>query len=402
MKILFICHRFPYPPKRGGKIRPFHIIRHLGKQHDITVASLARSADEEEQSAGIASICSRYLISRVTPSVQFLRMVGRIPSAEPSSMGYFYSRSMAGQITSFLRQVPADLIMVHCSSMAQYVAHVSGIPKILDFGDMDSQKWLDYSRFRSFPLKLGYWMEGHKLLRREQLFSRQFDFCTTTTRAELETLREYRSCAEEKTDWFPNGVDDQYFQPQDPGDYDADKMVFLGRMDYYPNQECMIDFCRHTLPLVRARRPNAQLLIVGADPSVGIRNLGRIPGVTVTGSVPDVRPYLKRAALMVAPMNIARGTQNKILEAMATGIPVVASHLSAKGVDAVDGEHLLCASQPREYADAIDSILSDPARRISLSIAGRQRVLSHHNWESSAVRLDSIIERCMTDFRGRR
>jgi glycosyltransferase involved in cell wall biosynthesis len=171
-------------------------------------------------------------------------------------------------------------------------------------------------------------------------------------------------------------------------------------MDYYPNQECMTDFCSNVLPLIRARRPETKLLIIGADPSRTVRKLADLPGVTVTGSVPDVRPYLRRSALMAAPLNIARGTQNKILEAMAAGVPVVASRVAAGGVDAVPNEHFLVASTPEEYAQAVLQILDHPAQRRQLSAAGRERMLSHHAWDRSMQRLDGIIDRCLRVGRG--
>jgi hypothetical protein len=166
-------------------------------------------------------------------------------------------------------------------------------------------------------------------------------------------------------------------------------------MDYYPNQECMFDFCARTLPLLHARRRSLKLMIVGADPSPRVRRLGELPGVSVTGSVADVRPYLHRSALMIAPLNIARGTQNKILEAMASGVPVVTSRVAAGGVDAADPEHFLAASSPEEYAAAILRILDDPLERQRLSRAGRARMLSHHSWDKSMQRLDAIIDRCL-------
>jgi len=193
-------------------------------------------------------------------------------------------------------------------------------------------------------------------------------------------------------------VDSTFFSPSSEP-YDPDTIVFIGRMDYYPNQQCMFDFCRDVLPLLRSHRPALKLQIVGADPSPAVRRLGELPGVTVTGSVPDVRPYATRAALTVAPLRIARGTQNKILEAMAMGVPVVTSSVAAGGVDAVPGEHLLTADTPRLTCAAIVSVLSDPATRARLARAGRERVLSHHAWPSSMKRLDAIIARCTETFR---
>jgi sugar transferase (PEP-CTERM/EpsH1 system associated) len=272
------------------------------------------------------------------------------------------------------------------------VAHVRNVPKILDFGDMDSQKWLEYARYKPFPLSLGYWLEGRKLQRTERRLAARFDLCTATTRAEWETLNGYGTGV--PTDWFPNGVDTDYFAP-DGEPFDRDLISFVGRMDYYPNQQCMLEFCRTTLPLIRAQRPAAKLLIVGADPSPEIRRLASMPGVNVTGSVPDVRPFVRRSALMVAPLRIARGTQNKLLEAMAMGVPVVTSPAAAGGVDALDKKHFLVASTPGEVCRAVLHVLENPGERERLARAGRARMLSHHDWNRSMQRLDRILERCI-------
>jgi sugar transferase (PEP-CTERM/EpsH1 system associated) len=395
LKILYVCHRFPFPPKRGGKIRPFNMIRHFSEKHEVTVASLARSDDEAREGEGIAPHCARFEMARVSNPVQVARMVARLPTTVPSSMGFFYSPDLARRIRDLLSTTRFDLIFVHCSSVAQYVADVRGIPKILDFGDMDSQKWLEYAQYKPFPLSMGYWLEGSKMLREEKRLAARFDMCTATTRAEWETLKSYG--VDVPSDWFPNGVDAAFFAP-DETPYDPDTISFIGRMDYYPNQECMAAFCASTLPLLRARRPNIKLTIVGADPSPAMRKLGELPGVTVTGSVPDVRPYVRASAAMVAPLNIARGTQNKILEAMAMGVPVVTSAVAAGGVDAQAMEHFLVADSPAGYAQAILRILDDPAERKRLAVAGRERMLTSHAWPNSMQRLDGIVERCLAGW----
>jgi polysaccharide biosynthesis protein PslH len=392
MNILYVCHRFPYPPKRGGKIRPFNMIRHLAASHRVYVASLVRSDQEAEEGRGLADFCAEYRMGRVHDPVQGLRMLARLPTATPSSMGYFYSPEMARNVAELRAAHRFDLVFVHCSSVAQYVEQVQDAAKILDFGDMDSQKWLEYARYKPFPLSMGYELEGRKLEREERRLATRFDLCTATTRAERETLDGYRTNV--ASDWFPNGVDSEFFAP-DGSDYDPDTIAFVGRMDYYPNQECMFDFCANTLPLVQARRPATKLVIVGADPSPAVQKLAELPGVTVTGSVPDVRPYLRRAALMVAPLNIARGTQNKILEAMALGVPVVTSRLAAGGVDAAAPDHFLVADTPADVADAIVRVQDDRAERARLAHAGRERMLSHHAWAPSMRRLDGIIDRCL-------
>jgi hypothetical protein len=369
------------------------MIRHFARSgHEVTVCSLVRSAPEAEEGQGIAPHCARFEMGHVRNPVQVLRMVARLPLLTPSSMGFFYSPDLARRIRELLARERFDLIFVHCSSVAQYVDHVRGVPKILDFGDMDSHKWFEYAQAKPFPLSLGYRLEGQKMLRAEKILAGRFDLCTATTRAEWETLESYGTGV--STDWFPNGVDSQFFCPSDEP-YDPHLISFVGRMDYYPNQECMFDFCANTLPKLQARQPGLKLEIVGADPSAKVRDLGKLPGVTVTGSVPDVRPFVRRSALMVAPLNIARGTQNKILEAMAMGVPVVTSRIAAGGVDAVEGEHFLVADSSDGYVDAIVRITGDRHERARLSQAGRARMLSHHNWDQSMTRLDRIVDRCL-------
>ena len=392
MRILYLCHRFPYPPKRGGKIRPFNMIRHLANAHEVVVCSLARSPAEADEARGIAPHCAEFHVHTVDDRWQTLQMVATLPTPVTASAAYFHSAAMARTVKRLLREQRFDLIFVHCSSVAHYVSGVRDVPKILDFGDMDSHKWLEYAHYKPFPLSAGYWWEGWRLLAEEKRLARRFELCTATTRAEWETLEGYRTGV--ASDWFPNGVDSDYFAP-DGGGHDPDLVAFVGRMDYYPNQQCMFAFCRDTLPLIKARRPGVKLAIVGADPSPAVRRLGEIGGVTVTGSVPDVRPHVRRAALTVAPLTIARGTQNKVLEAMAMGVPVVASSAAAVGVDAVAGEHLLVADMPPQQRDAIVRLLEQPHERDRLVQAGRARVLSNHAWPQSMQRLDRIIERCL-------
>lgn len=389
MKVLFVCHRVPFPPKRGGKIRPFNVIRHLHQQgHDVTVASLARTAEEAREAEGLAAHCTKRLVEVVDDRVAWPRMVAWLPTTRPSSFGYFHSPRLARRIEAELAASPPDLIFVHCSSVAPYVERAQAPLKIIDFGDMDSQKWREYSQHRPFPFSAGYWLEAVKLERTERRLASRFDLATCTTRAEMESLRALG--ANGPTAWFPNGVDATFFHPSDTP-YEPDLVTFVGRMDYYPNQQAVTRFCDEVLPELQARRPGTRFEIVGADPSPAIRELGRRPGVTVTGSVPDVRPYVTRAALTVAPLEIARGTQNKILESMAMGVPVVCSRAASGGVDAVAGQHLLAYDTREQQVEAVLQVLGDPGLRERLARAGLERVLSHHSWASSMQRLDALI-----------
>ena len=397
MNVLFVCHRVPFPPKRGGKIRPFNIIRHLTAQgHRVTVASLARNEAEVEEARGLAGHCAEVLVEVVPDHVAWPRMVAWLPTPAPSSFGYFHSRRLRQRIDAALRQARFDLVFVHCSSVAPYVEQITGPVKILDYGDVDSQKWREYAGHRSFPLSTGYWLEAVKLERRERILSESFDLCTCTTRAELESLKALGVTT--PSNWFPNGVDAEFFAP-DGTDYEADLVCFVGRMDYYPNQQGVQGFCRDVLPGLRQRRPGARFMIVGADPPEQIRRLSDLPGVEVTGSVPDVRPFVRRAALTVAPLDIARGTQNKILESMALGVPVVCSPQASGGVDAVPGEHLLVADGPDDWVEQVAGLMADPQGRRRLAEAGRRRVLSHHSWPASMARLDQLIDGAVSQAR---
>jgi len=397
VKILFICHRVPYPPKRGGKIRPFNIVCHLtGQGHAVTVASLARSQQELDEARALNQHCAKALIEVIPDRVAWLRTIGWLPSLRPSSFGYFHSTRLARRIEAQLDGGGYDLIFVHCSSVAPYVAAVRGPRKMLDFGDMDSQKWREYAHHRPFPLSLGFGIEALKLERAERALGARFDLCTCTTAGELESLQQLG--VKTPSGWFPNGVDSEFFRPTGEG-YDADLVVFVGRMDYYPNQKAVLGFCHDTLPQLQKRRPGLRFQIVGADPPAHIRALGKLAGVSVTGSVPDVRPYVTRAALTVAPLQIARGTQNKILESMAMGVPVVCSEQAARGVDAVPGTHVLTASHPDEYVTSILGLLESVPRRTAFATAARARVLSHHSWAGSMRRLDELLERVQLGYR---
>jgi sugar transferase (PEP-CTERM/EpsH1 system associated) len=378
----------PFPPKRGGKIRPFNIIRHLTEQgHRVTVASLARNAAEAAEAADLARHCESVIVEVIPDYVAWPRMLAWLPTSSPSSFAYFHSPRLVRRVRQALANEPFDMAFAHCSSAAPYVADAQVPLKILDYGDMDSQKWREYVAYRPFPLSAGYRLEAAKLERAERRLAGKFDFCTCTTRAELQSLRDLGVTT--PSDWFPNGVDATFFAPEQ--DYDPNLVAFVGRMDYYPNQQAVTMFCRDVFPQLRARRPELRFQIVGADPPDFIRDLGKLAGVSVTGSVPDVRAYVARAALTVAPLAIARGTQNKILESMAMGVPVVCSVEASGGVDAVPEEHLLTAASPAEYVSAIDRVLGSRELRERLARDGRARVLSHHAWRSSMQRLDGLI-----------
>jgi len=388
MKILFVCHRFPYPPNEGGKIRSFNMIAHLQQEHEVTVASLVESKIEQTDVEGIKPYCHAYVAQRMSKPIAWLKAIFCLLTLMPSSMGYFHSWKLAKKIKALLKQQQFDLIVVHCSSVAHFVLSAKDTPKILDFCDMDSQKWLIYAKHKPFPLSLAYWLEGIKLQRAEKNLAKQFDGSSVATAFELETLESFQSG--QASFCFPNGVDTEYFSPVER-DYDANTICFIGKMNYYPNEKCMLEFSQQVFPLLREKYPDLKLCIVGSNPTDKILALADTDGIEVTGRVADVRPYVQQAALTIVPLEIARGTQNKILESMAMGVPVVCSDVAARGIDAIAGEHVLVAKTNDDYVMQISRILDDDQERARLSMAGRARMLSHHSWEIAMGKMDANL-----------
>ena len=361
--------------------------------HRVTVASLARSYQEVEDCRGIKDYCDEYILCEVNNIFQAARMGLRLLTSEPSSMGFFYSSKLQAQVNRLVAENNFDLIVVFSSTAAQYVSHVTDIPKFLDFCDMDSQKWLAYAKFKKWPVSMGYHLEGRKMEGAEKKLCHQFDLCSCATDFEVDTLESYKTGV--ASAFFPNGVDFEFFMPTDKG-YQRHSISFVGRMDYFPNEECVLSFCRDVFPQILKKYPEATFTVIGAAPPENILALNSLPGVTVTGTVDDIRPYVQNSAVMVTPLEIARGTQNKILEGMAMGVPVISSRTAARGVDAVVGEHILSATSPAEYISHISEIFDDEALRDRLAKAGRMRVTTHHNWPRAMELFNEAIERCLT------
>lgn len=260
----------------------------------------------------------------------------------------------------------------------------------MDFGDADSEKWLEYARSAPFPLSAGFRLEGLKVRRYERWLATQFDACSVNAPREREILSRY---VDTPIHVIPNGVDLAYFRPGRAADrpYAPRRLVFTGNMSYRPNVEAVSHLVGEILPVVRRTVPEVELYIVGMDPSPAVRRLADGSRVVVTGRVDDVRPFLDEAAVSVAPLRVARGLQNKVLEAMAMRVPVVASRAAFNGITAVAGRDLLVADGPEPFAGAVVDVLRDPNRREELAAAGLACVKLNHDWGTLLARLESLV-----------
>jgi sugar transferase (PEP-CTERM/EpsH1 system associated) len=353
------------------------------------VATLAHSQEEVEQGSHLAHHCSEVLAEVVPSPMRWIRAAGSLPTAVPSSARYFWSGSLYRRIEDLQTRMNLDAVVVHCAFVAGYVKGVRAHFRLLDFGDLDSRKWHDYAKYRPFPWSAGYALEAFKLGRLERELASEFDHCTVTAPGEFESYEEMGSST--PCSVIPNGVDVEYFQLSRNRSSQSAVIVFLGRMDYFPNVAGILDFVENVFPLVRRQIPEASLRIVGSNPSPEVRALSQLPQISVTGFVHDVRPLVEDAAVAIAPMKIARGTQNKVLECMAMGIPVVASPQAARGVQAVPGIDLLVGDTARQFAGHVVNIIRNPGLRSSISEAARRRVVTAHRWDASMRLLDEVL-----------
>ncbi len=390
MRILFLCHRLPYPPQRGGKIRPFNMIRHLGRSHEVTVATLVRTADELVEGRELSRYCHDLHVARISPAAGWARFGLHTLTRYPATFGYFYSPMLARTVRRLLATKDFNAVLVHCSSMGPYVADHRGCRKVMDFGDADSEKWFEYAKTGRFPLSLGFRLEGRKVMQYERWLGAQFDACSVNATRERDVLSRH---VYTPIYVLPNGVDLDYFRSRrSPGQGHAPRrLVFTGNMSYKPNVDAARYLVGDIVPRVRREVPDVELYIVGMDPTPAVRRLADGDRVVVTGRVDDVRPYFEAAAVALAPLRVARGLQNKVLEAMAMRVPVVASPAACQGINAAADQDLLVGADPEAFSQAVLTLLRDPAARERYAAAGRTCVEQNHSWDSLLSRLDDLL-----------
>ncbi|MBI4605068.1 MAG: TIGR03087 family PEP-CTERM/XrtA system glycosyltransferase [Planctomycetes bacterium] len=387
MNVLYLTQRVPFPPNRGDKIASYHAIRHLSRKHSVFVAALAESEEELEHSSELSRLFVVDAALR-TPAAARVSVLMALVTGEPLSVAYYRSRALAKKVARRVEQIPFDAVIAFSSSMGQYADLVPGVPLIADFVDMDSRKWELYAKASRWPRSAVYALEERRLLEYERKLAGRAACTLVRTEAEREDCR--RLIPGRRFEVLSNGVDLELFKADGPkpGSHD---IVFTGVMDYFPNVQGALYFADKVLPLVRSQVPDATFTIVGARPVRAVLALGRRPGIIVTGQVPDVRPYLRRAAVAVAPLLLARGIQNKVLEAMAMETPVVTTRAAFRGVDAQVGEGVLPADGLLEFAQKVVAFLRDPAFAAEVGKRGRRLVERRYVWEEQLERLEAIL-----------
>ncbi len=389
MNILYIAQRVPYPPNRGDKIASFNAVRFLAQRHKVHIAALADSHDEAAFAPELEKLGMIVDVAVRKPMRARLGAVKAVFTGAPLSVAYYHSDDLARMIAARAARVKFDVVVIFSSSMGQYVNLLPNVPLVADFVDLDSRKWELYASYNSWPRARIYSLEERRLLNYEREIARKAKVTVVRTEAERDDCK--RLIPGARFEVVSNGVDLDFFRPQGPKPPSAN-IVFTGVMDYFPNMQGVEWFCSEILPEVQLNIPGASFTIVGARPSSRVIALGQQPGVIVTGQVPDVRPYIQNAAAAVAPLLLARGIQNKVLEAMAMGTPVVVTRAAFRGVDALEGEGVLPADDAKEFAAKVVQLLNDPAMASRIGKKGRKLVENRYVWNDQLARLEALIE----------
>ena len=389
MDIIFITHRVPYPPNKGEKIRAFYFIKHLSKKHRIFLYSLCDDINDRKHTKELKKYCVGVYFYNIHKMSSRINALARLFTNNPITLGHFWSNRMKKDIRKKVKDADIDLLFASSSSMAQYAMDIDSKPRIIDFIDMDSDKWAVFAKTSDFPLSWIYTLEANRIRKLEKNINGAFTASVVTTEEERKKLEEVDLQKKGRAHVISNGVDLEYFSGR-ASESDSKNIIFTGQMDYLPNIEAVIYFCKDILPLVKMEVPDVRFYIVGRNPSPAVKK--SCPGAVITGEVEDVRPYLTEAAVFVAPLRISFGVQNKVLQAMAFGIPVVATSQILRAIKAVPGEGILIGDTPEEFARKVIELLGDKEKRKAVSKNALQYVKNNHDWTKNLSILDEIVE----------
>jgi polysaccharide biosynthesis protein PslH len=395
-KLLYLVHRLPYPPNKGDKVRSYHLLKHLAARHEVHLGTFVDDADDWQYLPKVRELCASLHVAPLKPSAAKLASLRGLLSGEALTLPYYRDAGLARWVRELAAGGDLDAAVVFSSSMAQYTQDLGGLPLLVDFVDVDSAKWSDYAAAHAWPLSWLYQRESAQLLKFESRVAERATCSFFVTDKEAALFRRLAPACRGRVEALCNGVDAEFFAPEvqraSPFETEELPLVFTGAMDYWPNVDAVIWFVAEVLPRLRQRWPRLRFHIVGRSPTPAVLALAG-PAVVVTGTVPDVRPYLQHAAAVVAPLRLARGIQNKILEAMAMARPVVAAWTCVEAITAEPGEELLAATEAEDYLSQISALLDVPERAAAIGRAGRQRVLHSYSWAAHLSGIDRYLDR---------
>ena len=380
--VLYLAHRLPFPPNKGDKVRTHHLLRAMSSRHDVLLGTFFDDPSDRALEPELGRWCRNWLAVPMNRTVARMKAVAAVAAGQPFTVGYHRHPRLRQWVQQQCRAEPVRVAVVSCSGMAQYASDL-GVPWLMDFIDMDSRKWAQYARMRSGPLAWLYRREARLLEQHDLRVAEAAECSYFVSQREAEGFLAARRAPGHPVEVLPNGVDADHFKPDPdlPNPYAAGEMAitFTGTMDYLPNVDAVTWFAREVMPQVQARYAHARFTVVGRRPSAAVQALAH-QGVRVTGEVADVRPWLQHARLTVAPMRIAQGVQNKVLEAMAMGRPVLTAPECARVIGATAGQHLEVATNASDYQHVIETLLADEVRGRQLGEAGRAHVTACLDW----------------------
>lgn len=390
-RILFLAQRVPYPPDRGDKITTWRLIERLARNYDVTVAAFTHDADDCAAAKTLEEKGFRMLTQPIgASSSRARRTLWPLASGQPLTLGYYGSRALGRAIA---REVEScDLAYAYSSSMGAFLRPHGQLPRVMHFAELDSDKWRQYAEREPFPKSWVFAREARTLLTFEREIANSFDESVLCTPLEQRIFE--REIPGASSIVIRNGVDLQQLTPI-PETREPDALAFVGVMDYLPNTDGVRWFCDEILPRIQEQRPGARLAIIGSRPTEEVLRLGEREGVRVTGYVDDPKDELAKASVSIAPLRIARGIQNKVLEAMAMGLPVVGTTSATQGVEATPGEHFLLADEAREFAEHVIRLLEAPDEALRLGAASRTFVEQNYDWERVLVPFDELIQKLL-------
>ena len=396
MRVLFLAHRLPFPPNKGDKIRSYNELHYLAQRHEVHVATLVDDASDLKHVPALQAQVRSLVFERIDSRLRKVFAARSLLGSRPVTLSYFYSPELQRRIDALIDQHDFDCCICFSSPMAEYLfrsRHAQGklrnVARLMDFIDIDSLKWAQYAE-RSPPWKA--WIYRHEavsLARYERRIAEQFDRLFVVSEQERAL---FPGGAPPNLHAMSNGVDLDFFSPTQGkrGSLGKRALVFTGVMNYWPNIEGVQWFVEQVLPQVQAALADTTFHIVGSKPSPEVRRLAERPGVFVTGFVEDVRDYLVSAAVCVVPLRIARGIQNKVLEAMAMGRPIVSTPQAFEGVHAERGRDVAVAADASAFAAAVVALLQDPDSAERLGANARACVERHYSWSENLQLLDRL------------